>query len=134
MYEIISLQDKNAGDTGFLVPIEEMLDIPFFIKRIYYIGGVSASARRGYHAHRNLEQVLICVIGSVKILLDDGNEKKVIELCDPFHALYIKPGLWREMYDFTSESVLLVLASEHYNEEDYIRNYSDFLEWKQGES
>ena len=89
--------------------------------------------RRGYHAHKSLEQILICIHGKCKILLDDGREKKVIALEKPYEGLYIANYMWREMFDFSEDAVLLVLASELYDESDYIRDYDEFLEFVQGE-
>ena len=83
--------------------------------------------RRGYHAHKSLQQVLICIHGSCKILLDDGADKEIVPLNDPSVGLYIGNNIWREMFDFSDDAVLMVLASEYYNESDYIRNYDDFL-------
>ena len=118
-----------VGDQrGSLIAIEGDTTIPFSIKRIYYIFDTKEGVRRGYHAHKKLRQVLICVRGSCKILLDTGKEKKVIPLDKPSRGLLIEQLIWREMYDFTSDCVLLVLASDYYNENDYIRDYSVFLE------
>lgn len=111
-----------------MIAIEGDTTIPFSIKRIYYIFDTKEGVRRGYHAHKKLRQVLICVRGSCKILLDNGKEKKVIPLDKPSRGLLIEQLIWREMYDFTSDCVLLVLASDYYNENDYIRDYSVFLE------
>ncbi len=83
--------------------------------------------RRGFHAHRSLEQILICISGSCKVLLDNGSEKKTVSLEKPYEGLYVAKDIWREMYDFSKDAVLLVLASEYYNEEDYIRDYDTFL-------
>ena len=83
--------------------------------------------RRGYHAHKSLEQILICIHGSCKILLDNGTEKKVVPLEKPYEGLYVSNNMWREMYDFSPDAVLLVLASDFYDESDYIRNYDEFL-------
>ena len=85
--------------------------------------------RRGFHAHKALEQILICIHGSCKILMDNCTEKKIVSLEKPYEGLYIANDIWREMYDFSSDAVLMVLASEYYNEEDYIRNYDEFLEF-----
>ena len=82
---------------------------------------------RGHHAHKSLEQILICIHGSCKILLDNGEEKKIVSLEKPYEGLYIKNNIWREMYDFSPDAVLMVLASDYYKEEDYIRNYEEFL-------
>ena len=120
---------KKIGnsDVGFLIALERNREIPFNIKRIYYVYTVPKEIKRGFHAHKRLEQILICMSGSVKIKVDNGNEKRIFELSNPSKGLYIGPGVWREMYDFNQSSVLLVLASEHYNEEDYIRDYEEFL-------
>jgi len=118
------IQDKY----GHLIPIEEKLDIPFEIKRVYYISKVEQGVARGFHSHRKLHQVLICLNGSVKIRLKNPNEEEVVELNEPSVGLYIGPYIWREMFDFTEGSVLLVLASEYYDENDYIRNYDYYLE------
>ena len=112
---------------GQLIAIEEYKDIPFSIKRVYYIYGVEPGVVRGYHAHKSLQQVLICVHGSCKVLVDNGKEKEVITLERPSEGLYIPSSMWREMFDFSANAVLMVLASDIYNEEDYIRNYEEFL-------
>lgn len=126
--QVIKYAFQQHGDTrGQLVALEEHKDIPFEIKRIYYMYDTGYGVRRGYHAHKSLEQILICIHGSCKILLDDGAEKKVVSLEKPYEGLYIANNMWREMFDFSSDAVLLVLASDYYNEEDYIRNYEEFL-------
>lgn len=111
---------------GNLVPIEEAESIPFDIRRVYYIYGVGKDVRRGFHSHRDLEQVLICIHGSVKILVKTPDEEQVIRLDSPVKGLYIGPMVWREMYDFSDDAVLLVLASKHYDEQDYIRDYEQY--------
>lgn len=116
------------GDArGQLVALEMMEDIPFQIKRVYYIYNTLPGVHRGAHAHRSLEQILICVHGSCKVILDDGCERREVLLDKPTEGLYISSDIWREMYDFSEDAVLLVLASEHYDETDYIRNYQQFL-------
>lgn len=116
----------NQDNFGSLVPIETFGDIPFGIKRIYYIYDVENGMRRGYHSHRDLEQALICVHGSVRIHVRTPFEQQNVLLDDPTKALYIGPMVWREMYDFTDDAVLLVLASEHYTVSDYIRDYEQY--------
>ena len=118
----------HGDDRGQLVAIEAMQDLPFEIKRVYYIYDTLEDVRRGFHAHRNLQQILICVSGSCKIHLDDGTDTAEVLLDKPYEGLYISNNMWREMYDFTPGAVLLVLASEHYDESDYIRDYDVFLE------
>lgn len=116
----------HSDERGKLVAVEAFKDIPFEIKRVYYMYGVPENVRRGYHAHRNLEQVLVCVSGSCKILLDDGNERREVILDSPTKGLYIANFMWREMYDFSDNAVLMVLASEYYKEDDYIRDYEEY--------
>lgn len=118
----------HGDDRGQLIALEAMEHIPFKIRRVYYIYDTKEGVCRGKHAHRNLEQILICVHGSCKILLDDGYERREVLLDKPTEGLYISNDTWREMYDFSQDAVLLVLASEHYDEADYIRNYQDFLD------
>ena len=118
------------GDTrGQLIALEEMRDIPFVIKRIYYVYDTAPNVVRGKHAHKSLEQILVCIHGSCKVLLDNGTEKKVVPLEKPYEGLYIANNMWREMYDFSEDAVLMVLASDFYNEVDYIREYDKFLEF-----
>lgn len=127
--EIVKYQFKCIGDDrGTLVPIEGDKDIPFEIRRIYYMYGTKKDVVRGCHAHKNLEQILICIHGSCTILLDDGVSKEVITLDKKQEGLYIGASIWREMYDFSEDAVLVVLASAYYTEEDYIRSYDRFLE------
>lgn len=109
-----------------LVALEEHTEIPFQIKRVYYMYDTGIGVRRGYHAHKKLEQILICIHGSCKIHLDDCKETKEIVLDKPYEGLYISNSIWREMYDFTEDAVLMVLASEIYDESDYIRDYQEF--------
>ena len=121
--------EPHGDDRGQLVALEEFNDIPFDIKRVYYIYDTKEGVRRGFHAHKCLEQILICVSGSCKIHLDNGSETAEAELDDPNEGLYISNAVWREMYDFSPDCVLLVLASELYDEKDYIRNYDDFIKY-----
>lgn len=117
----------HGDDRGQLVALEEFKDIPFEIKRVYYIYDTLSDVRRGFHAHKNLEQILICIHGSCKILLDNGFEKKIVPLEKPYEGLYVANNVWREMFDFSPDAVLLVLASELYDESDYIRDYEEFI-------
>lgn len=112
---------------GDLIPIEQQKDIPFEIKRIYYIANVKEGVTRGYHSHRKLHQLLICVKGTVKIRLINPKDEEIHELNDNSVGLYIGPMIWREMFDFSDDAVLLVLASEFYDESDYIRNFDFYL-------
>ena len=119
----------HGDERGQLVALEEYNDIPFHVKRVYYIFDTSVGVTRGFHAHKSLQQILICIHGSCKIRLDNGKEKKVIILEKPYEGLYVSNAMWREMFDFSPDAVLLVLASELYDESDYIRNYKEFLEY-----
>lgn len=135
--QIVKYQFQQHGDErGQLVALEEFNDIPFEIKRVYYMYDTGEGIIRGHHAHKSLQQILICIHGSCKVLLDNGKEKKVVFLEKPYEGLYVSNDMWREMYDFSDDAVLLVLASEPYREEDYIRSYEDFLEFiaQKGES
>lgn len=117
----------HGDDRGQLIAIEEGKDLPFDVKRVYYIYDTLPGVRRGFHAHRCLQQILICVSGSCKIHLDNGFDTAEVLLDKPSEGLYIANDMWREMYDFSPDAVLLVLASEYYDEADYIRNYEDFI-------
>ena len=120
--------DVKGDERGKLIAIEQLKNIPFEIKRVYYIFDTKKEAKRGFHAHKNLEQVAICVSGSCKFLLDDGKERvKDIILNSPNKGLFIGKMIWREMYDFSDDCVLLVIASDYYDESDYIRDYEEFL-------
>lgn len=123
----------RRGEKGALSFLEGGRDVPFTIRRVYYIYDVAAGERRGFHAHKTLEQYLICVHGSCRILLDNGTEQAEAQLSDPNEGLYIGPGTWREMYDFSDGAVLLVLASDYYTEDDYIRDYQTFLDYVRNE-
>ena len=117
----------HGDDRGQLVALEEFKDIPFKIKRVYYLYETKENVTRGYHAHKSLQQILICVHGSCKIRLDNGREKKIVLLDNPTEGLYVSNPMWREMFDFSPDAVLMVLASELYDEADYIRDYEEFL-------
>lgn len=121
--------EEHGDERGILISLEENLNIPFTIRRCYFMYNLLPGVRRGFHAHKTLQQVLVCVRGSCNILLDDGKEKTVIPLDRPNKGLYITANTWREMFDFSEDAVLMVLADQLYNEEDYIRNYDAFLAW-----
>lgn len=120
---------KYTDNRGYLSVVESGLDIPFEIKRIYYLYMVPEVAR-GAHAHKELQQLLIATSGSVEVIMDDGQEKKSFMLDKPWKGLYVPSGLWRDLENFSGGAVLLCLASEKYDVEDYIRDYSDFLKFK----
>lgn len=121
---------EHGDERGMLVALEYEKECSFPIKRVYYMYDTKENVRRGYHAHRKLKQLLICVNGSCKIHLDDGEETREVVLDTPKKGLYIGNGIWREMYDFTPGTVLMSLSSELYDESDYIRNYHQFIEEK----
>lgn len=117
----------KGDDRGSLIALEEHHNVPFDVKRVYYIFGTQKGVRRGYHAHRDLKQLAICTSGRCKFLLDDGKHKQHIELNSPTQGLLLDGLIWREMYDFSDDCVLMVLASNYYNQQDYIRDYDTFL-------
>ncbi len=123
---IIEFQ-KHGDARGMLVALESNKEIPFEIKRVYYMYNTLPDVRRGFHAHKKLKQILICIHGSCAIHLDDGFEKKEIVLNKPYEGLFLANEVWREMYDFSSDAVLMVLASDLYDESDYIRDYHTFI-------
>ena len=125
-YKILEFGD--LGDArGKLVVVEGMKDIPFDIKRVFYIYGSDSEVVRGQHANRNSEFVLINVSGTSKVRVDNGFEEDVIELNRPRMGLYLPTMLWKDMYDFSEDSVLLVLANTHYDGSEYIRDYEEYL-------
>ena len=117
----------NGNNSGSLVALEENCEIPFSIRRVYYIFDTKMDVTRGYHSHVKLQQVLICLNGSCIIDLDDGKKRKSIRLEYPNQGLYIGKNIWREMKNFSQGCVLLVLASDFYNPSEYIRNYDEFI-------
>ena len=127
--KIIDLR-KISDPRGNLTVIEEEWDVPFDIKRVYYLYDVPGGECRGAHAHKELYQLIIAASGSFSVTLDDGHEKKTLNLKRSYYGLLVVPGIWRDLNDFSSGSVLLCLASEHYDETDYIRNYKEFLKYK----
>ena len=118
---------QHGDDRGMLVALEEGREIPFEVKRVYYLYDTVPGVRRGFHAHKCLEQILVCVHGSCKVHLDNGKETEEVELNSPYEGLYVPNDMWRELYDFSPDAVLMVLASELYDEADYIRDYDEFL-------
>ena len=118
---------SHGDNRGSLIALEKNHNVPFDIKRVYYIYDTKRNVPRGFHAHEKLEQLLVCVNGSCKIKLDDGKTQKIYELNSPEVGLYIGEMIWREMYDFSQGCVLMVIASEYYNKEEYIRNYDEFI-------
>jgi dTDP-4-dehydrorhamnose 3,5-epimerase-like enzyme len=125
---IKTINFQPLGDErGSLVALEGSKSVPFDIKRVYYIFGTKEGVSRGFHAHRNLKQVVVCVTGSCRFVLDNGKSREEIILDSAATGLVIEDLTWREMHDFSQDCVLLVLASEYYDEADYIRDYQKFL-------
>ncbi len=116
-----------GDDRGSLISIEQGKNIPFDIKRVYYIFGTKKNIRRGFHAHKKLKQVAVCISGSCEFLLDNGKAKKTTLLNSPDKGLLINDMIWHEMYNFSDNCVLMVLADDFYDESDYIRDYINFL-------
>lgn len=124
---IITDLPKIADPRGNLTFVEGGRHVNFDIKRVYYLYDVPGGAERGGHAHKDLHQLIIAMSGSFDITLDDGREKKRIHLCRSYYGLYVCPMIWREMDNFSSGAVCLVLASNTYDEADYFRDYGDFM-------
>jgi dTDP-4-dehydrorhamnose 3,5-epimerase-like enzyme len=126
---IVSLP-KIQNFSGNLTSINGSKEIPFDIKRVYYLYDVPGGIMRGGHAHKELNQLIIAASGSFDVVIDDGKNKQIVNLNRPNQGLLIVPGIWRELVNFSSGSICLVLASHLYSEDDYIREYNDFLSIK----
>lgn len=122
---------KHHAPQGNISVVENNRDVPFETKRVYYLYDVPGGESRGAHAHRELSQLIVAASGSFRVTLDDGNVKRSFMLNRPYQALYVKPGIWRDLDDFSSGAVCMVLASEVYQKEDYIRDYQEFLKFRQ---
>lgn len=130
---MLELDKHHSNRKGNLTVVENGKTLPFDVKRVYYLYDVPGGESRGSHAHRNLEQLMVAVSGSFTVTLNDGNCKRSFTLNRPYQGLYIKPGLWRDLDDFSSGSVCMVLASEVYQTEDYIRDYDEFIKFRNEE-
>jgi len=126
--------DKHHHDKGNISVIENGKTIPFKVKRIYYLYDVPGGESRGGHAHKNLRQLIVAASGSFDVTLNDGYLKRTYSINRPYQGLLVVPGIWRELDNFSSGSVCLVLASTEYSAEDYIRDYDEFIEYKKGDS
>lgn len=126
---VISLP-KVHNRAGNLTALENNRNIPFGIKRVYYLYDIPGGEARGGHAHKTLEQFIVAVSGAFDVLIDDGINSKIVRLDRPYFGLHILPGIWRELLNFSSGAICMVLASEKYDENDYIRSYNIFKKWK----
>lgn len=128
--KIVELDRHHSQRKGDISVVENGKEVPFDVKRIYYLYDVPGGADRGGHAHKELYQLIIAASGSFTVTLDDGTNKKAFTLNRPYQGLLVKPGIWRTLSDFSGGSICVVLASESYNPDDYIREYSDFEEYR----
>lgn len=128
---IVELDKHHSDRKGNLTVVENSITIPFDVKRVYYLYDIPGGEGRGAHAHRELEQLIIAASGSFTVTLDDGKSRRSFFLNRPYQGLNIKPGLWRDLVDFSSGAVAMVLASEVYQKDDYIRDYEEFLKFKE---
>ncbi len=127
---MVELDQHHSDRKGNLTVVENSVTLPFDVKRVYYLYDIPGGEGRGAHAHRELEQLIVAASGSFTVTLDDGKSKRSFFLNRPYQGLHVKPGLWRDLVDFSSGAVAMVLASEVYKKEDYIRDYKDFLEFR----
>ena len=127
---MIELDRHHSNRKGDISVVENGDTVPFDVKRVYYLYDVPGGVKRGGHAHKDLQQLIIAAGGSFTVTLDDGCVKRSFTLNRPYQGLFVKPGIWRDLSDFSSGSVCLVLASEKYDAEDYIRDYNDFLAFR----
>ena len=127
---MVELDKHHSDRKGNLTVVENGKTLPFDVKRVYYLYDVPGGENRGSHAHRDLSQLIIAASGSFRVTLDDGTCKRSFCLTRPYQGLYVKPGMWRDLEDFSSGAVCMVLASDEYNVEDYIRNYDEFIKFR----
>lgn len=127
---MVELDRHHSDRKGNLTVVENGKTLPFDVKRVYYLYDVPGGENRGAHAHRNLSQLIIAASGSFRVTLDDGTCKRSFFLNRPYQGLYVKPGMWRDLEDFSSGAVCMVLASEEYDADDYIRDYDQFLKYR----
>lgn len=127
---MIELSKHHSDRKGNITVIQNGDTLPFYVKRVYYLYDVPGGESRGAHAHKELNQLIVAASGSFRVTLDDGNVKRSFVLNRPYQGLYVKPGIWRDLDDFSSGAVCMVLASEKYDAKDYIRSYEDFIEFR----
>ena len=127
---VIELDKHHSDRKGNLTVVENGVTLPFDVKRVYYLYDVPGGENRGSHAHRELEQLIIAASGSFTVTLDDGETRRSFFLNRPYQGLLVKPGLWRDLGDFSSGAICMVLASEEYNADDYIRDYQEFIDFR----
>ncbi len=120
---------KIKNRAGNITPLHSGIEVPFQIKRVFYLYDIPAGESRGAHAHKNCHQVLIAASGSFEVLLDDGNTQRQVMLNRPFYGLHIPPGIWASEINFSSGSICLVLTSHNYDAADYIRDYPEYLDF-----
>lgn len=131
VYDCSIIELKKISDRkGNLTPVYSQLTLPFDIKRVFYLYDIPGGESRGAHAHKECHQFLIAASGAFEVVLDDGKNKRTVQLNRPFYGLHIPPGVWAAEQGFSSGAICLVLASEKYDESDYIRDYQEFLEYK----
>lgn len=127
---MVQLDKHHSDRKGNITVVQNGETLPFDVKRVYYLYDVPGGESRGAHAHKELHQFIVAASGSFRVTLDDGKIKRSFFLNRPCQGLYVKPGMWRDLDDFSSGSVCMVLASDVYKEDDYIRNYDDFLRFR----
>lgn len=130
---LIEMDKHHSDDKGNITVVENSKTIPFQVKRTYYLYDVPGGGSRGSHAHKELQQLIVAASGCFDVTLDDGNVKRTFTLNRPYQGLLIVPGIWRDLNNFSSGSVCLVLASERYDEADYIRDYDEYMIYKGNE-
>lgn len=128
---IIELDKHHSDRKGNISVVQNDVTVPFDVKRVYYLYDVPGGESRGAHAHKELSQLIVAASGSFRVILDDGRAKRTFFLNRPYQGLYLKPGIWRDLNDFSSGAVCMVLASEKYDPDDYIRDYDEFLKFRE---
>ena len=131
VYDCVILPlSKIHNRAGNITIVEGQKDIPFDVKRIYYLYDIPCGEDRGGHAHKELQQLIVAASGAFNVLLNDGQNKKIVTLNRPDYGLMVVPGIWRELFEFSSGAICLVLASHKYNQDDYIRDYKQFIDFR----